>query len=393
MLQSKKSVLFLLITTIFLAGCWDRVDIEERSFIVGTAIDLADHKSNEEYEVMMTNQFVIPSGLGSVTQGGSSQRAFMNVSQTGISLFRTNRKFSQLNSQSPFYQHLKVLLVSDEIIKQPHLFSDIMDFYIRDHAMRRSIRLVVVEGEAREILDLKPENISVPAMYLDDLMENVDRNTSTIKPIHVGEIQELILNEQSYVLPLMKKVGPLAEYGDVVVMNGETNRMEGLLDEEETSGLGFINGHTEGGVLEIQVDGELIAIEITEIKQKMNIKNKQRDQLEVGVSIEIKGNIAEHFGRESVLNEKYIKKVEKSAEKKVKELTGKTIEKVQQDLQIDVLGIGKKLYQTHYDFWRQVEEDWEKGENYFSSAKIDVKANVEIDRVGSADRVEVKGGE
>lgn len=387
MLLNKKVLVCLISSTIFLAGCWDRVDIEERGFIVGTAIDLVNQKTETEYEVMMTNQFVIPSGIGMLMQGSGGQQAFMNVSEKGTSVFRTNRKFSRINSQVPFYQHLKVLVVSEEVLTQPHLFSNIMDFFIRDHALRRSIRLLVAHEGAKEILNSTPENTDVPAMYLDDLMENVDRNTNTIKPIHIGEIQELILNEQSYVLPAVKKEGPLAEYGNVVVMDGKSNQMVGSLNEEETSGLGFINGHTEGGVLEVQVDESSLVVEITKINQKMKITNTQRDNVEVEISILIDGNIAEHYGTESVLDEKYVKKAEASAEKKVKELTAKTIEKAQQDLQVDVLGIGKKLYQSHYDLWQEIKEDWEQGEGYFSSAVIKVNTEVKIDRVGSADRI------
>ncbi|MFD2629593.1 Ger(x)C family spore germination protein [Oceanobacillus kapialis] len=393
MRQNKRKVFLLLITAMFLAGCWDRVDIEERGFIVGTAIDFVDQKSENKYEVMMTNQFVIPSGLGSITQGGKGQKAFMNVSRSGVSLFRTNRKFSQINSQVPFYQHLKVLVISSEILEIPHLFSDVMDFYIRDHAMRRSIRLVVTEGEANEILELKPENVDVPAMYLDDLMESTDKNTSTIKPTHIGEVQEQILNQQSYVLPVIKREGFLAEYGGVVVIKGETNQMVGALNEDETSGLGFMDGSTEGGVLEIEVDGELVAVEIMEIQQKLKMEGKKLPNVKADINIEIKGNIAEHFGVESVLEEKYVQKIERAAEAKVKELTTKTIEKAQQELHTDFLGISKTLYESHYDFWQKVKDNWGKGENYFSNATIQIKPNVEIDRVGSSDRIKMQEGE
>ncbi|MCG3421137.1 Ger(x)C family spore germination protein [Oceanobacillus jordanicus] len=386
---NKKVLVFLISSTIFLAGCWDRVDIEERGFIVGTAIDLVNQEKENEYEVMMTNQFVIPSGIGTLMQGGGGQ-AFMNVSEKGTSVFRTNRKFSRINSQEPFYQHLKVLVVSEEVLIQPHLFSNMMDFFIRDHALRRSIRLLVAHEDAKEILNSTPENTDVPAMYLDDLMENVDRNTNTIKPIHIGEIQELILNQQSYVLPVVRKVGSMAEYGNVVVMDGESNQMVGSLNEDETSGLGFINGHTEGGVLEVQVDESPLAVEITKINQKMKITNTQKNNVEVEISILIDGNIAEYFGVESVLDEKFLEKAEASTEKKVKELTAKTIKKVQQELNTDVLGVSKNLYQFHYDFWQEVKEDWENGENYFSSADIKINSEVKIDRVGSADRIKMK---
>jgi spore germination protein len=64
------SVLSLLLLT----GCWDRVEIEERGFVVGVGVDLLkkeereeqldDKQTIDETPFKLTYQFVEPRGLG-----------------------------------------------------------------------------------------------------------------------------------------------------------------------------------------------------------------------------------------------------------------------------------------------------------------------------------------
>ncbi len=56
-----------------LAGCWDRVEIEDRGFVVGAALDLPD-EGTEENKIKLTNQFVVPSGLGAPSQASGQNR-------------------------------------------------------------------------------------------------------------------------------------------------------------------------------------------------------------------------------------------------------------------------------------------------------------------------------
>lgn len=57
----------LLCLALFATGCWDRVEIEERGFVVGAGIDVAGEDDADKY--ILTFQFVIPGGLQGMGAG------------------------------------------------------------------------------------------------------------------------------------------------------------------------------------------------------------------------------------------------------------------------------------------------------------------------------------
>nr|WP_080668767.1 Ger(x)C family spore germination protein [Priestia megaterium] len=389
----KKYYLYIFISLsmcLFLTGCWDRVEIENRGFTVGSAIDLVEKKEDGTFELMLTNQMVVPSGLGSPLQGGSGeQKAYKNITATGESIFEITREMSTLSSKTPFFQHMKVLVVSEDIVREPHLFGNILDVHIRDHEMRRGIRLVIVEGKAKEALNILPIDEKVPALYIESLMENNYKNASSLQPVHIGQVQELLLSKNSYTIPELQIVNDhFVKYKGAAVFQGDTNHMIYSLSDDETMGLSFLTDTKQNGPIKIKVNGHMVVIELTDVKQDIYFKNKKKENLQVDINIDVKGNIGERYGLTSVFSKSYINKVKAATERKVRALVEGTINKVQKDLKVDVLGIGDKLYRRHYDFWNTVKDDWEKGENYYSQSNIRVNVNVKIKMVGSSDKVE-----
>ena len=114
-----KRFMFLLLSPLLLAACWDKVEVEERGFVSGIAIDLAnsaskmdineqdqpreqdntqlqpdkiilnqhpdeDYGQNKNSKFKLTQQLIVPSGLGQAqNSGGNTTPAFRNLSQTG----------------------------------------------------------------------------------------------------------------------------------------------------------------------------------------------------------------------------------------------------------------------------------------------------------------------
>ncbi|MGM0942916.1 MAG: Ger(x)C family spore germination protein [Bacillota bacterium] len=391
----KKKLVFLLcycLLTLVLAGCWDRVEIEDRGFAVGSAIDLVEKKADGSYELMLTSQFVVPSGLGAPMQGrGGEQKAYLNISATGESLFQVNREMATLTSQVPFYQHLKVLIVSEDVVREPNLFGSIMDLFIRDHEMRRGIRIVIAEGEARKILDIKPDNEKIPALYLDSLMENNYKNAGSLKPVHIGELQELLLSERSYSIPEVHFADKFIQYKGAAVFYGVTNEMVDSLMGEEAKGLAFLTETSTDGSIKVNVNGEMVTVELKSVDRGIHVTPKDKTDIDAKIDIHVNGNVAERFGKASVRMDSYIKKVEKAVEDKIKKMTTQTKDKLQKELKVDVIGFGDNLYQKHYSFWNTVKDDWDKGENYYSQSKINIDVTAKVQMVGSSDKVKTTG--
>ncbi|MFD1038915.1 Ger(x)C family spore germination protein [Virgibacillus byunsanensis] len=380
-------LLISLMLPVFLVGCWDRVEIEERGFVVGIAIDLKEKQQNEEYTLTMTNQVVVPSGLGTPSQGGSKTEAFINLSASGKGMFEIIREISLLTSRALFYPHLQVIVFSADIAKEPNLIGSILDIFIRDHEMRRSVSVVITEGEAKKVLDIQPEIEDLPAMFIQEIMENSEKNAEAVEPVRVGKVHGYLLRDRSYVIPRVVLTEDNIDYKGAGVFQGQTNQMVGILNGEETEGLNYITGTVKGGSIKAEVDGKLNVMEIKGAGSNIKIEGKTKESLEISVDISVEGRIEEKFGTKSVLQPSYVKEVEKKMADEIEKIANKTIKKVQEELNVDVLGFSDILRQRHYNLWEELKGDWDAGENYFSQTPIKVSATVKIKGSGASDQV------
>ncbi|WP_170138831.1 Ger(x)C family spore germination protein [Oceanobacillus chungangensis] len=392
-MSSKRWLLIFLITPIFLAGCWGKIEIENRGFVIGTAIDLEGKQGNEKYNLLMTNQLINPAAISKQSSGGGgggNQKGFINIQDKSDSLFAASRKMRHLTNLIPYYQHLKVILVSEEVIKEPGLFSDVMDVFVRNHELRRGVKVFVTEGEANKILDFVPQIEKTPAMFIEKLTTN-SKNAGILEPKRVDRLQNIFIYERSYFIPRVKLVNNEIVYDDAVIVSGENNQMIGTLNSEETKGLLYILGGTKGGSIETKFDDNLVNVETQSAKVKTKLTNKDKENFTFSLNINFEGTIEEHFGTKDLLKEKSITEIEKDLEKDIKQLVERTIKKVQREYKADVIGLGDVIREKHYDLWKNIVYNWDRGENYFSKSTVEVNVKANISSTGAANRIKQKG--
>ncbi|GJM81154.1 hypothetical protein HMSSN139_36500 [Paenibacillus sp. HMSSN-139] len=175
--------LLALSLAVFTTGCWDRVEIEERGFVVGAGIDLAEEEEAEKGRYMLTFQFVIPGGL-QAKEGGSKNgksATFFNLSSSANTMFTAARDMSFLTSRSPYLQHLRMILISEEMAASGDL-ANALDLFLRDHEMRRATKIMVTEGEARKLLETNPKNEKLPVMYFESTALNPTKSSRIYPP-------------------------------------------------------------------------------------------------------------------------------------------------------------------------------------------------------------------
>lgn len=373
-----------------LTGCWDNVPIEERGFVIGSALDMKDEKINGNYELTLTNQFVVPAGASTTTGGGGEeQEAFANLSASGNSVFAMDEEMASLTSKIPFFEHLKLLVISEELLSTPHLFADTLDMFVRDKEMRRGVKVVVTE-EAKALFDFKPENAKLPAVYINDMLEDSLEKTSLFKPVLVGDIHEFLLTNRSFTIPKMTSKGDKVQYEGAAVFHGFKDKMVGSLDRDEMIGLNLIMGGMHGGTLEFDFEGDLITFRIYNAKAVVKINPKDPENIKIDIDIGLEGGVAEVFGNKSLDNPENIKGIEKAAAKEVEKIINRTVEKAQKELNADIFGFGDKLRQRHYKTWQKIKDDWDHGENYFAKSDVHVKAKAKIRTAGASNKTESK---
>lgn len=228
---SKKWIIhILIISTLLLSGCWDQIEIERRAFVYGMAIDVAEGSATDN--IKLTQQFINPENMATQGGGGGGGKAYRNITGVGDTIYDINRDVSQQASRVTDANHLEVVLISEEFIKQPSKLQETLDLFYRGKRMRRGIKFAATKGEAKEYLSVDVENEEIPTQYLNDLILNTER-IEISNLIRIGDIQEELLEKGSFPIVLLNKIDDRrVEIDGFVIYNGRKKQAVGSVTGE-----------------------------------------------------------------------------------------------------------------------------------------------------------------
>ncbi|GIO24845.1 germination protein GerLC [Oceanobacillus sp. J11TS1] len=363
------------------------MNIEERGFVVGVAFDLAEEQSGDSPMITMTNQFVVPAGFGTPSEGGnSSEKPYSNLSVTGQSLFEMTREMATIQGNAPYYEHLQSIVVAEELAQEPHMFENVMDLLIRDPEMRRETRVVVSAKKAKDILEIEPTLEPLPAMHINTVNDNIDRAGGLIQPLRIGELNEYMLEEYNYLIPIVRAFEDRIIFNGAGIFDGKSNQLVDTISGLEIFGVNLITGKLKGGFINFKAKDEKMVYEIKQAKSNIKIEADQTDHITIDIEIDTEGNIAETFGGRSLLDENYMEVVNKHLREEIKHQVTDILKKGQEEIGMDFFGFSKIMREKHYKTWEKIKGDWEDGKNIFQNATINVTVENTIRTVGTTNR-------
>ena len=143
--KRRYKVLLLLLMISMLTGCWDKQEIENRSYVIGLGLD----PSKEEGKIKVTMLFANPE-VGSMQGGGGSlEEPREIISFDAYDFITAKRTANSIISRSVSYDLLKIIVVSEEFAKDPKFVSTIYDT-LRDKEIRMDSYLAVSRQKASE---------------------------------------------------------------------------------------------------------------------------------------------------------------------------------------------------------------------------------------------------
>lgn len=373
----------LLASLAVLSGCWDRIEIEERGFVVGTAIDLTDSGAFE-----LTCQYVIPSAMQEKTpEAKSSGNTYQNITSEGETLFRAARKMANKSSRPPYMEHNKLIIVSERLANEGRI-EEALDLFIRDHEMRRGSKVLVARGKARQLLSIRPQIERLPAEYINSASENPDKSETITPPTIVGQLHRFLLEEHSYAIPTIKAIDNKVDVSGAAVFHGRDNKLSGFLDGVETSGRNFFKGTVKAGVIDVRYEGEPIVFEIKGLSRKIRADVSDPERPVFHVEISIDGNVGESHSKADLLDPRVIAGIEREVNGRVRDIIDNVLSKVQKEYCSDIIGLGDHLKESHYRTWEKIKNDWEDGKRIFGRSEVNLLVQSQIRLVGAIDRAQ-----
>lgn len=385
-------LLVLACTLVFSAGCWDRIEIEHRAFVMAIAVDRAKEEAPPAAGaealphrggrgLRLTFQISNPAQLAGGEQGGGgATRAgepFWNLTTTAPGLFPGIREIATRVERTPYFEHLQVIVLGEELARGG--LEPVMDFFRRDHEIHRRAEVVVAKGEASRVLEVKPSLQPLPAFYLSDLIRAGELRTGHYAPsTDLTYLFQKLDAGSSLVLPRVvpqKKEVKLA--GGAVIRRG---RLVGWLGEVEAEGLRFLTNKAKAGALAVTSPwGEdLEVFEISHARSSL-VPQLANGRLSFRVITECEGSLAEHHCLPKTTAASYLEALNRAVARTIEREVTATVRKLQ-DFRADAAGFGQELERRYPRLWRRLKPRWE--EEIFPNLPVTAEARVRIRLVG-----------
>ena len=272
------------------------------------------------------------------------------------------------------------MILSEEVAKNGLM--EILDFFMRDPQMRRSIKIFISQGEAKSILDVIPRTQEYSSVYLSRILDNASKNSRVVYHTDMGEVICSLHDGHAFILAkVLATKDEIKTSGGAVFRNG---KMVGWATEMEVEAIHYIRNRYEGGVLTVNTPkGEeegRVALEITDVKTKITpIING--DQVSFHVKVKAEGDYSEDISLHSheKLDEAFLKSIEEEAEKEIRDICSDTIERMQEEYGADVFHFDRILQTEEPAYWKRMGNQWD---TIFPNVEVTVDADMKIILLG-----------
>jgi spore germination protein len=373
-------------------SCWSSKEIEDLALYSGLALDTGEPTATEQSleeqgstypkqnKLTATIQLVPANSTGGIENQNSNRGApYLNITGTGDSVLEIFRQFSISRDRPIIGHHLKVIVVSTELLKQQKM-NQLMDFVLRDNDIRPSTMVFLSQGRAAETLISKEQN-EIPAFHIRDMIRNQKRTSKVMNPVILSKLDALMYSKRSYALQNLVTANGEVVFSGAGIIKGETGHWVGALNQEDTECLSWLTNEGQTGIIKTyDKSNQSMTYEIKAMKSEITAQT-DGDSLSFEVKITTGGRLSETWnGDEYPSATQQSKEAEQLFKEKLEQMMQSLIQKLQSEYKADVAGFGSKLSIQQPAMWNKVEDHWD---DVFSRTPIHITTQLMVTDFGS----------
>ncbi|MFJ7406041.1 MULTISPECIES: Ger(x)C family spore germination protein [unclassified Lysinibacillus] len=387
-MSKMKMILLLFILTLLLSGCWSKRELNELAIVVALGVD----KIDDEYEISI--QVVDTSEISS-KQPSSGRSPVVTYNSKGKSVFEAIRRMTTLTPRRPYFAHLQMVVIGEKLAEEG--INEPLDFIARDHEFRNDFDVIIThDSTAKEVLNVLTPIEKMPANKLLNSIKVSEKSWGSTLSVNTDELlNTLSSKEKSAVLSVVEIEGDtklgidqtnverittpvILKYIGIAVF--KEDKLIGILSEEESIYYNFLNNKIESTIEVLSCpDGGELSTEIT--KSTSNIKGTFKNGIpKITIKIDITQNIGEVNCPINLTKDKSIHYINKKTEERIKEQTKKTLDTIQKNYKLDILGFGEALHRKDPKKWEETKKEWS---TIYPEVAVNIEVNVATRGLGT----------
>lgn len=365
---------------LLLTGCWDRREIEERSNVMASGIDVCPEE--QDCRLSISRQIAIPGripqGSAEGVSGGGNADTVVVLSASGRTPPETGARMqAELNRMISFGQ-TRVQVFGEEYARRG--IEEYVDYLRRMPEFRRLMWVAVSEGRAEDVLRARPELERVPALFLNDMIEDAVR-AGRLPQTTLGDFLVRLSNPgEEPVAPLIRMVErdhPMLT--GLAVFRGP--QLVGKLDLPEASTYLHLRGRTRvSEQLTLALPGDRQATATVYGSVSRYLLHSQRGRIHALVRIAMEAELTSLSPGLKSSDPSIMRMIEDAGAQEVQRRSRALVKRLQDELHSDILGLGEMVRSRMPAVWASL-PSWPDA---FDQAVFDFEVQFHLRRIGMA---------
>ncbi|CAM4009110.1 Ger(x)C family spore germination protein [Paenibacillus alkaliterrae] len=370
-------LLLIALVTLSSTGCWNKLELPERSFIMSLGID-----EGRNGNIRLTAQLYKPNP-GLKERGGDE--SFFNVQSEDESMFETVRDLTLHMGRKVHWSHLRIIVIGEEFAKKRGL-EEVLDFFYRNQELRLTSYVHIAKGKAGKYMSTKPliENtLGQQLLTIQEVAYKYSGKTANVTLLDLGfQLKGQVDDAMIPYLYRSKKITYTTPVAGAALL--KKGKMIGKLSSKDMESVLMLRDEYKRGVFEIpclnQGNGKSKRYETVQIissSTQLSPEIKQRS-VTVKASITIEGTITELKCSKITTSEEEIQFINQIKEFVEQEML-KSFEELKKK-KADVINLGNLIYRRHPALWKSMKEDWHE---IFANSQLQIHTDVKIINTGT----------
>lgn len=375
-------LIFLIFVCCLTTGCWDKMEIEDRNYVITMGVDRYGNEENtRKINDNDNNRYTVSLGMAGLekTSGGEKGGENENTSEllTGQSLSSVMKLADMYSSKQVYYGQTKAVVFGEELLKDKALFKEALDSMERNQEINMKVIVLAGKGRAADSISAVLNEKSPSGLYIWDFYKNNSKNTSSTEKKDLEELLISLRDSGNAVIPLVEVENNKIRFGGGAII--KDYELCGYITDTQERGILWIEGRAEGGVVDGIYNDITIPMYIVENKSKISFYEKNGNII-CNIDIKIDGSIESYkIEEKSLLDSQRIDDIEKVYEKIINDEITNTIDLTQKEYNVDVMDLLGLMNKKNNELYLKNSDNLDKT---FSEMNINVNTHVSIRSIG-----------
>ncbi|PLS01391.1 Ger(x)C family spore germination protein [Neobacillus cucumis] len=374
----KKVFIFsIVISMLFLSGCWSRVEINERAFV--TTI-LVDKGKGGNIDVTLT--FPLPNRMATGQSGSSetSGKPYSTLTYSGVNISQAFHKMQVDIPRRISFGQTKVVIIGNGMAREG--ITKILEFIIREPSLNINLAMFVAPGKAKDIINMVPAFERSQSRILSGFSRSQIALLTTPK-----DFFETVNGDMAVSILKVGKRKMVSENGKKAVWVGtdgialfKNYKMVGKLSTYEGRGALWLRNTIIRALVTIKSPTDHKDINLSVITAKTKIRPSKKEPYTFDIHINVEDDLSESDSTIDLSRESNIRKLELIAERDIENRI-KAALLMTKKAGTDAFQFGEYLSWSKPKIWKKAKGNWSS--IYKDQVKINVYVDLKIKRRGT----------